>query len=108
MLTTESELMKSVAPALARFAATYYVWGARVCGRGAQLLRLRHLPLALSRFLPKPLSLVGFELLVAASLALYFFFLVCPQAEAPRDYDKNEFNLSLFTRFSSDPYLPER
>ena len=41
---------------------------------------------------------------MAITFVVYFFFLMCPQAEAPRSYDGNEMNYYLFTYLSDHPY----
>ncbi len=56
------------------------------------------------RRLPKPPALFGIELLVAISLAVYYFFLVIPESAAPRQSDGNEMNAYLFTYLSDHPY----
>jgi hypothetical protein len=51
-------------------------------------------------------AVLGLEVFVALSLSVYFFFLVGPQVNAPRSYDKNEMNCCLFTYLSHTPYQP--
>jgi hypothetical protein len=61
----------------------------------------------LQRRLGKPPSLFGIEMFVAFSLSIYFFFLIGPQAAAPRASDGNESNAYLFRRLSHNPYQPK-
>lgn len=58
----------------------------------------------LRRRLSKSPSLLGVELFVAISLAVYYFFLMFPQPAAPRPIDGNEMNAYLFTYLSDHPY----
>jgi hypothetical protein len=89
---------------LADFAESFYWHGSRWAGKASNLLRLAHLVSWLTRNFQKSPGLLGLEVLVGISLVAYFFFLVGPQAEAPRAHDGNEMNPYLFTYLSDHPY----
>lgn len=63
-------------------------------------LRLDRIPPWVEEHLRKPALLVAIELAVAVSLAVYFFFLMLPQAEMPRPQDTSLSNVYLFTNLS--------
>ena len=97
-------MLKSLQEKYDNFAAFFYDWGSGWAGRLFNLFHLARLSSWLGRHFKKPAALLGIELFVAISLAVYFFFLTVPQAEAPRSYDGNEMNINLFTYLSDHPY----
>lgn len=97
-------MLKSLPDKFTGFAAGFYDRGSAWAGKLSRFFRWARFSSWLSRRLSKPAALVGIESFVALSLVVYFFFLVCPQAEAPRSYDGNEMNTYLFTYLSDHPY----
>src|ERR1051325_4721355 len=94
------ELLKQ----LANFAAGFYDRGANWAARKASQFKLPELSSRLSRYFSKPVAFVLIESFVALSLAIYYFFLLLPMAEAPRHYDKDTHNVAFFTAHSHHPY----
>lgn len=101
-------MLKPLPDKFAGFAAGFYNRGSVWAGRLAGFSRLAVVSAWLARRLSKPVALLGIESLVAISLTVCFFFLMCPQAEAPRSYDGNELNYYLFTYLSDHPYAAHK
>lgn len=97
-------MLKSLPEKFAGFVRGFYEWGAGFAGKLSGFSRGTRLSYWLSRRLSKPAGLLGIESFVALSLVVYFFFLMLPQAETPRSYDRNEMNIYLFTYLSDHPY----
>jgi hypothetical protein len=90
-------MLKSIQAKFANFVESFYASGSGLL-KSAPFISWRR------KYLPKPLTLFGIELLVAISLAVYYFFLMLPQMDAPRQIDGNEMNPYLFTYLSDHPY----
>lgn len=97
-------MLESLQDKFAKLALKFYERGRNLVGAFSNLFKLPQFSSWLSRRLSKPFALVGIESFVAICLSVYFFFLVVPQQEAPRSYDRNEMNIYLFTYLSADPY----
>ncbi len=90
-------MLKSLQDKFANFAGSFYDYG-------SGFFKLDPLSSWLRRHLAKPPGLLSIELFVAISLAVYYFFLMFPQTEAPRQVDGSEMNAYLFTYLSDHPY----
>ncbi len=96
--------MKSLPNKFANFAASFHDWATSWTGGLPQLFKLPRLSSWLSHRFSKPAALVGIESFVALSLAVYYFFLTLPMADAPRFYDQDIFNRTFFTELSHHPF----
>jgi hypothetical protein len=97
-------MLERLSDKFADFCGSFNDWRTGFTGKLAGYFQLARLSSWSMRRLQKPAGLVGIEAFVAVSLVVYFFFLLLPQAEAPRAYDGNEMNIYLFTYVSDHPY----
>jgi len=97
--STGSKLLKTMRNKSANFAKDFYDFG-------ASLFKFGPLTTWLQQRLGKSTAQAAIEIFVALSLSVYYFFLIAPQAAAPRSTDGNETNAYLFRYLSHHPYVP--
>jgi len=101
-------MLKSLQEKFSKFAGSFYDWGSLWAHKLSRLCGLTQFLSWLGRCLSKSPMLIGIESFVAISLVVYYFFLMFPQAQAPRQNDGNEWNAYLFTFLSDHPYSPHK